>query len=62
MTLEEAHQKVTTLEDRLSAARSERDAIIRQERENGATYYALAKRTGLTQPGIKKICLAGGHS
>jgi hypothetical protein len=58
--LDQAQRLVAAAQERLTAARHERDQLIRQAARAGVTAYRVAQVTGLAQPSIGRI-FGGGR-
>lgn len=50
-----AHNHLSALEAQVADARSLRDELIRAAIADGVTMYAIAKRLGITEQGVRRI-------
>lgn len=54
-----AQQRVERADERASAARAERDGLIREAIADGMSAYRISQLTGIKQPRIGRIRRAG---
>ena len=55
MNLTQAQRAVELADGAASEARAVRDALVRLERENGRTIYAIARELGVSQNAVRRM-------
>lgn len=55
MNLTQAQQAVERAQAAADAARAERDALVRAERERGRSIYAIARELAVTQNAVRRM-------
>ena len=55
MNLTEAQRAVERADLAATEARAERDRLVRIERENGRTIYAIAQELGVSQNAVRRM-------
>ena len=55
MNLTQAQHAVELADAAAAEARAARDALVRRERENGRTIYAIARELGVSQNAVRRM-------